>query len=133
MIAAGLGCRAGCDVDDVMLAVAGALTSAGRHIREVQALYTADFKASELGLRRAAALLDKPLVQLPLERLEAQACGALTQSARVLALFAVPSLAETAALAGAAASSQTDLARLLGPRHVSGHATCALASAEPCP
>lgn len=131
MIAAGVGCRVGCSVEQVILAVTQALDTAGRTLDDVRALYTADFKATEAGLLGAAELLDKPLVMLPLEQLKAHASAALTASARVAARFGVPSVAETAALAGASTfapcGAQT---RLLGPRHVSGDATCALASAE---
>lgn len=131
MIAAGIGCRAGCSTEQVMLALTQALAAAGRTLDDVRALYTADFKATEAGLLGASELLAKPLVPLPLEQLKAHAGAALTASPRVSELFGVPSVAETAALAGASTFARCGAqSRLLGPRHVSGDATCALASAE---
>ena len=130
MIAAGIGCRAGCSVEQVVLALTQALAAAGRTIDEVRALYTAEFKATEAGLLRAAELLDKPLVALPLEQLKAHASATLTASARISGLFGLPSVAETAALAGASGFAHRGArSRLLGPRHVSGDAACALAIA----
>lgn len=138
VIAAGLGCRAGCPVEHVLAVLEQALAGQGRRLEEVRALYTADFKRSEAGLLRAAASLNKPLIALSRARLQAQSGAALTRSAHTLERFGLPSVAETAALAGAlrvgdeAAGSPP---RLLGPRYVSGSATCALAlsgwTAEP--
>jgi len=131
VIAAGVGCRMGCSVEHVVLAVTQALASAGRTLDDVRALYTADFKATEAGLLGAAERLDRPLVPLPLEQLKAHSGGTLTTSARVSELFGLPSVAEAAALAGASTFARRGArSRLLGPRHVSGGATCALASAE---
>lgn len=128
MIAAGIGCRTGCSVEQVVGVVTQALAAAGRTLADVRALYTADFKATEAGLLGAASLLDKPLVPLPIEQLKAHAGATLTASARVAELFGVPSVAETAALAGASTFARRG--RLLGPRQVSGDATCALAGPE---
>lgn len=131
MIVAGVGCRAGCSVEQIMGAVTQALTAAGLTLDDVRALYTADFKATEAGLLDAAELLGRPLVPLPLEQLKAHSGATLTASARVTELFGVPSVAEAAALAGASTFARCGAqSRLLGPRHVSGDATCALATAE---
>ena len=99
MIAAGLGCRAGCTVEHVLAALAHSLEATGRCIEDVQALYTADFKATEPGLIQAAQRLDKSLVPLEIGVLKQHSQSALTTSPRVLARFGVPSVAETAALA----------------------------------
>jgi cobalt-precorrin 5A hydrolase len=130
MIAAGFGCRAGCTVEHVLAALAHSLEATGHSIEDVQALYTADFKASEPGLIQAAQRLDKSLVPLDVRILKQHSQSALTTSPRVLARFGVPSVAETAALAGASLQGTSARARLLGPRRTWGDATCALASAE---
>ncbi|MEO8178734.1 MAG: cobalamin biosynthesis protein [Deltaproteobacteria bacterium] len=131
VIAAGFGCRAGCPVEHVLAVLEQALAAAGCRLHEVRALYTADFKHSEAGLLRAAELLNKPLIALPVADLQAQSAQALSCSAHTLERFGVPSVAETAALAGASVSGRNapgDRPRLLGPRRTSGSATCALAS-----
>jgi len=130
MIAAGFGCRAGCKVEHVLQALAHSLEATGRSIEDVQALYTADFKGDEPGLMQAAQQLGKALVPLEIETLKRHAQSALTTSPRVLARFGVPSVAETAALAGAFLHGTSARVRLLGPRHTWGDATCALAIAE---
>jgi cobalt-precorrin 5A hydrolase len=133
VIAAGFGCRAGCPVEHVLAVLEQVLTSGGRQLEQVQALYTADFKHAEPALLRAAELLNKPLLALPLAKLRAQSGGALSCSAQTLERFGVPSVAETAALAGAlgqGSGARGALPRLLGPRQVSGSATCALALCE---
>jgi cobalt-precorrin 5A hydrolase len=130
VIAAGFGCRAGCPVAQVLDVLEQALAAAGRRLEEVRALYTADFKHAEAGLLRAAQLLNRPLVALPLADLQAHGPIALTCSAYTLERFGVPSIAETAALAGAAvggSKARGELPRLLAPRRSSGSATCALA------
>lgn len=134
MIAAGVGCRSGCAPGDIVAAVQGAVAASGLCLADVRALYSAEFKASEPNLRRAADALDKPLVFLPTAALEEQAGGAASRSPQVLARFELPSVAETAALAGAFELGQRrSPVRLLAPRLVAGAATCALARAEPCP
>lgn len=131
MIAAGLGCRSGCGPADIVAAVRGAVAAAGLRLADVRALCSADFKANEAGLRSAADALDKPLLLLPPAALTEQAGGAATRSAAVLARFELPSVAETAALAGAfALAGRRSPVRLLAPRLVAGAATCALARVE---
>lgn len=129
MIAAGLGCRKGCSHEDLQRALEGALVAAARGIEDVRALFAPDFKAEEPALHAIARELAKPLQLLCPEQLQLQAAHALTHSAHVSARFDLPSIAETAALAGARllAPSSDSRPRLLGPRHVAGNATCALA------
>ena len=127
-LVAGLGCRAGCALEQVLDVLQQALAAQGRTLAEVQALHTVDFKHSEPALRRAAELLQKPLIGFSLEQLRACSAGAQTQSAHTLQRFGVPSIAETAALAGAAAlPGARGPARLLAARSNTGSATCALA------
>jgi cobalt-precorrin 5A hydrolase len=131
MIAAGLGCRSGCSVDDVVQAISSALAGSSRGLHEVSALYTADFKSDAACLRLAAERLAIPLLLLSSAQLKQHAGGALTASPRVMALFELPSVSEAAALAGAASLANTGgRVRLLGARVASGGATCALASVE---
>ena len=132
MIAAGLGCKRGCSSGDVLLALEAALASAGRALSEVQALYAPEFKAEEPALSAAAQHLGKPLRLLPMADLQLQAAHALTHSEQVSARFGVPSIAETAALAGAC-TRERSRASLLGPRQIAGGASCALAVIWGCP
>jgi cobalt-precorrin 5A hydrolase len=130
-IAVGLGCRVGCAPEQVLEVVQQVLAAHGRSLAEVAALHTADFKRAEPALERAAALLHKPLVGFSLEQLRAFAAGALSQSAHTLERFGVPSIAETAALAGAAALAPAQGgARLLAARSNAGCVSCALAEAQ---
>jgi cobalt-precorrin 5A hydrolase len=126
MIAAGLGCRRGCASDDLLRALNAALASAGRALDEVGALYCPEFKADEPALAEVATQLGKPLRVLSLQQLKLHAAHALTRSEQVASRFDLPSIAETAALAGACTSAHSR-ASLLGPRQVSGGASCALA------
>jgi cobalt-precorrin 5A hydrolase len=131
VIAAGLGCRAGCSQHDILDALLRAVRGAALTLDDVHTLYTADFKVSEPGLCLAAEHAHKRLVSLSRARLQAQADGVLSSSARAFERWGVPSVSEAAALAGAAALARPGTrVRLLGPRTVSGAATCALARAE---
>lgn len=127
MIAAGLGCRAGCPVEHVLAALEQALAAGGCVLEELSGLYTAEFKRAEPALLLAAERLGKPLLGLPLAQLQAQNGKALSCSAQSLERFGVLSIAETAALAGAARGAGPSEPRLLGTRSIAGSATCALA------
>ncbi|HEU4577122.1 MAG TPA: cobalamin biosynthesis protein [Polyangiaceae bacterium] len=127
MIAAGLGCRAGCPVEHVLAALEQALAAGGCVLEQLSGLYTAQFKHAEPALLLAAERLSKPLVVLPLAELQAQSSKALSCSAHSLERFGVPSIAETAALAGAARAASPGEPRLIGTRSIAGSATCALA------
>jgi cobalt-precorrin 5A hydrolase len=131
VIAAGLGCRAGCSAEQLLELLRRTLRAQGRSLDDVQALVTPDFKGSEPGLVQAAEQLQKPLWALPLEQLQRHAADTLSHSARIVEQFGVPCVAEAAALAGAASLLPGAQARLLGPRLASESATCALA--EPLP
>jgi cobalt-precorrin 5A hydrolase len=128
MIAGGLGCKRGCAADEIVRALELALASAARTLTDVGTLYAPEWKREEAGLARAAEQVGKPLVFLPLATLQAQAHAALSDSAQTKRRFGLPSVAETAALAGALSLAPARHApRLLGPRQVAGTATCALA------
>jgi cobalt-precorrin 5A hydrolase len=132
-IGAGFGCRSGCDVGDLLSALRGALAQADRDLCDVATLFAPEFKRDERGLWLAADQLGKPLRFLPIAQLQAHASGALTHSGAVQQRYGLPSVAETAALAGASElatpTAAISGAHLLAPRNVSGAATCALAEA----
>ena len=88
-------------------------------------LFTITDKKDEPGLAAAAASLALPLVFLDHACLQKAAPRASTSSARVETLFGLPSIAETAALAGAGEKSI-----LLLPRISEGGASCAIARSE---
>jgi cobalt-precorrin 5A hydrolase len=88
-------------------------------------LYTLGRRAGEAGLVDAAARLGTDLVGLAPAVLQARAGDAVTTSTRALAAAGVPSVAETAALAGAGPGS-----RLLVPRRTGIGVTVAVAAGE---
>jgi cobalt-precorrin 5A hydrolase len=123
LLAIGIGCKSGVSADAVVQLVQAAC---GKIDGTPTALYTAEEKRGELALAEAAAHLGLPLVFLPQAALKKAGTRALTKSARVLALFGVPSIAETAALAGAGLGAQLVLARI-----TANNVTCAIAAAMP--
>lgn len=131
MIAAGLGCRRGCSAEDIVAALRQASRESGVAVSDVRALYSADFKAAEPGLSRAADLLDRPLRLLSRAALAAWSARALSASQAVTRRFALPSVAETSALAGAfELGERRGSVRLLSARVLVGSAACALALSE---
>ena len=122
VLAIGLGCRKGVSGEVIASLVREALACVEQ--TGAAALFTVDGKCAEAGLAQAAQALAMPLHFLPQEALEAVAHLAQTHSPRVEALFGVPSVAETAALAGAGPG-----AVLILPRIASDNVTCAIARA----
>jgi cobalt-precorrin 5A hydrolase len=120
MIAIGIGCRAGAAAEDILAVIHDALATLPGAV--AGGLYTLAEKSTEPGLGHAAAALGLPLVSLDVASLRAVAGGALTRSPRVEALHGLPSVAETAALAGAGPG-----AVLLVARRANKTATCAIA------
>jgi cobalt-precorrin 5A hydrolase len=125
IIAIGIGCRAGAAATNIVTLVQRTLSEA-RLERAGAQLFTIEAKQSELGLTKAARLLAMPISFLSRDVLAARAKDAQTRSERVEALYELPSIAETAALAGAGAGS-----RLAVPRVSAGAVTCAIAISEP--
>jgi len=121
-IAIGLGCRKGVSGEVIARLVREALACIEQN--GAAALFTVDGKRDEGGLAQAAEALAMPLHFLPQEALAAAADQAQTRSPRVEALFGVPSVAETAALAGAGPG-----AVLILPRIARDDVTCAIARA----
>ncbi len=121
-LAIGIGCKSGVSAEAVIALV----EEACRKVEgEPGALYTAEEKQAEAALSDAALRLNLPLVFLARAALKEAAPRAVTKSPRVLALFGLPSVAETAALAGAGPGS-----RLVLPRIAAGGVTCAVAASE---
>ena len=125
-LAIGLGCRKGVSgaviaslVRDglAMLAQMGFVRQGG-----AVTLFTTEAKRDEAGMQEAAAILGLPLHFLKSAAMKAVAGRVQTTSPRVLALFGVPSVAETAALAGAG-----DLSELILARITRDNVTCAIA------
>ncbi|MGQ9371149.1 cobalamin biosynthesis protein [Azospirillum sp. ST 5-10] len=130
VIAAGLGCRRGCDGREIAGLVRTAFAAAGLDdgARAATVLFAPDAKRDEPGLADAARRLALPLRFLPRDALAAVAGRTVTRSARVAAAVGLPSVAEAAALAGAGPGGRLLLPRLSTPR-----ATCALAVPETPP
>ena len=116
----GVGCRAGCPADEIAALVERAWGLAGR--QQAAQLFSVADKRGEVGLATAAATLGLPLAFLPRETLAAVAPQVATASPASRTRFALPSIAEAAALAGAGPGGRLIVARLATAR-----ATCAVA------
>ena len=124
MIAIGVGCRKACPAADILGIVRAALAELPGD-RLPQGLFTLTDKRGEPGLEQAAAALDLPLIFLDRAVLQLVAGGARSCSSRIEDLYGLPSVAETAALAGAGQG-----ATLLVPRRSCPTATCAIAGLQ---
>lgn len=122
--AIGLGCRKGCAGEAIEALVRRAAEAARCDLTQAS-LFTHVAKSGEDGLFAAARRLGAPLVFLPPERLRVAAGRIATRSARVEALFDLPSIAESAALAGAGPGARLLVARING-----GGASCAIAARD---
>jgi cobalt-precorrin 5A hydrolase len=121
-LAVGIGCKSGVSADSVISLIEKAC---GQIDGRPAALYTAEEKLAEPALNEAATRLGLPLIHLPRAALKAASDRAVTKSRRVLALFGVPSVAETAALAGAGPGARLVLARISADG-----VTCAVAASK---
>jgi cobalt-precorrin 5A hydrolase len=124
VIAIGIGCRAGASAANIVALVQRTLNDTqldGSHVK----LFSIDVKQDEIGLINAARLLAMPMTFLSHDALAARAADATTRSDRIAALYELPSIAETAALAGAGPGS-----RLVVPRVTAGPVTCAIAVSQ---
>ena len=122
-LAVGVGCRRGAEAQAIVSLVRRALERCDG--AAPKSLFAMAGKETQVALYEAAASLGLPLVFLPREKLVARSDEAVTRSERVIALFGVPSVAETAALAGAGVG-----AKLVVPRMAADGVTCAIARAE---
>ena len=121
-IAIGIGCRKECYVAEIIDLIHTALEKSDIIISEVAVIATAWAKDEAGAIINAADALDLPLVVIPREKCEEVANMAETVSQKVVELFAVPSVAEVAALAAAGKNP-----KLLCARVNSASATCAIA------
>ena len=118
MMVAGLGCRKGASMEDVLAAIDAALAALALSPTALSALATAKFKQDEAAIVAAGRRLRLPVLLADDAALRLVSLRALTRSQASLAASGTPS----AALAGAGRH-----ARLLGPRTVLGPVTCAIA------
>ena len=118
MMAIGIGCKTGTKAEAIIALIESALSRVERD--QIAGLFTIAEKVNEVGLHEAAARLSLPLMFLPESSVKNVACKTETRSERVVQLFGLPSVAETAALAGAG-----DGATLILPRISEGGVTCA--------
>ena len=121
MIAIGIGCRKDCPAEDIVALVREAMALLPPQA-EAAVLFSIADKVGEPGLAQAAAMLRLPISFLDRAVLKLVAGRAQSGSRRVEAMFGLPSVAETAALAGAGRG-----AVLLVSRRASPTATCAIA------
>lgn len=125
MIAIGIGCRKACLAADIVALVEATIALLPATATPSGLFSLAD-KRGEPGLAAAAATLDLPLTFLDRAVLALVAGEARSCSRRVEEMFGLPSVAETAALAGAGQG-----AVLLVARRASATATCAIAGPRP--
>ena len=128
MIVAGIGCKAGASAKEIDAAIGAALTRAGLEGSALGLIATSPAKAAEPGIAAAATERGLKLAVVTQADLESAGAQTITRSERVLAVAAVPSVSEAAALAAAGAG-----ARLIAPRVAVGPATCALAISGDAP
>jgi cobalt-precorrin 5A hydrolase len=126
MIVAGIGCRKGVSMADVIAAVEAALEAHGLVVGTLSALATTAFKREEEAILEAGRELGLPVIVVEGDAVSPyapRAVSTLTRSELSQTLAGVPSVSETAALAAAGEG-----ARLLGPRIIVGPVTCAIAT-----
>lgn len=121
-IVIGIGCRKQCYVGEIIELVHTALEKSDIAISDVAVIATPWVKNDAEPIIHTAEALDLPLVVIPRERCEEVANLAQTVSQKVVELFALPSIAEVAALAAAGRNP-----RLVCARITSGGASCAIA------
>lgn len=122
-VIAGLGCRGGSSLAEVLAALDSALARYSRGRCDVALMTTISQRSGHPAISAAAAALRVPLlVPDEADLLEANE-RALTRSQRSLAAVGLWSASEAAALAAAGPGGL-----LLGPRTVHGGVACALAS-----
>lgn len=119
---AGVGCRGHAVADDIVAAVDAALSEHGLARGALSGLAVLAGRAAFAAIREAAGRLGLPLSVADAAALQRAACGILTHSTHSQRATGFGSASEAAALAVAGAG-----ARLLGPRVVTGPATCAIA------
>ena len=128
-VVAGLGCRSGCGVEDLLSLLLHSLQTHGLTVDNLAGLASIAHKQSESGLLVLAEQLGLQLNSFSAEELQPYQHG-VQGSPLTLAATGSPAVAEPCALALAALISGTP-ARLLGEKTRNASATCALASIAP--
>jgi cobalt-precorrin 5A hydrolase len=123
MIVAGIGCRKGVGISDVLAAIHAACVRHGIDLAQIEAIAVAEVKADEQAIHAAAHALNVTVLMIARSALEKADAGVLSNSALSIEVAGVASASEAAALAAIGPA-----ARLLGPRIAVGPVTCALAS-----
>jgi len=126
MMAAGIGCRSGVSLAEVMACFDTALKAHELAPSDITVLATIPARADEPALRDAAKLLQLPIT-IP-SHTELTSAQTLTSSDMSRNVTGLASASEAAALAAAGQGSV-----LLGPRHVVGNVTCAIATSKETP
>ncbi len=121
-VAIGIGCRKECYVSEIIELIHLALEKSDVTISEVAVLATIWAKEGADSIVNAADALDVPLVVISKTKCEEVAGLVETISEKVVELFAVPSVAEIAALAAAGKNPQLICSRIISPS-----ASCAIA------
>jgi cobalt-precorrin 5A hydrolase len=124
-IAIGVGCRKDCYVAEIIELVHVVLEKSNLTISDIGVMATGWMKEDAEVIIHAAEALDLPLMIIPKEKCDAMSGLAETKSEKVIELFAIPSVAEVAALAAVGKN-----ARLICPRISSALASCAVAISE---
>jgi cobalt-precorrin 5A hydrolase len=120
-LAIGIGCKRGCP-SDVIVALVKRAMAAAACVGVPTALFTHEAKKGETGLSQAAKSLGLPLIFLEAGVLRQASSRAATSSPKVMERYGLPSIAETAALAGAGPFSVLVVARV-----TNASASCAIA------
>ncbi|WP_256583095.1 cobalamin biosynthesis protein [Pseudomonas sp. HMWF032] len=128
-VVAGLGCRSGCNVEDLLNLLLHSLQAHGLTVDNLAGLASITHKQSEPGLLALAQRLGLQLSCFSAEELQPYQQG-VQGSPLTLAATGSPAVAEPCALALAEHLSGQP-ARLLGERTRNASATCALASSAP--
>ena len=128
MMVAGIGCRKGVSVEDVLAAVETALEAHGLTMTALSALATAEFKKDDEAIAAAGRALSLPVIVVDNSALQAATSDTLSHSELSQDVAGTPSVSEASALAVAGAG-----AKLLGPRTVLGPVTCAIAISGDAP
>jgi cobalt-precorrin 5A hydrolase len=128
VMVAGIGCRKGVSVEDVLAAIETAIEAHGLTMTALSALATAEFKKDEEAIAAAGRALNLPVIIVDDAALHAASPDTLSHSDLSQDVAGTPSVSEASALAVAGKG-----ARLLGPRTVLGPVTCAIAISGDAP
>ncbi len=125
-LVAGLGCRRGCQTDELQGLLMQCLAEAGASLDDLAALASSEAKAAEPGLIALSERLRLPLYFLPVDILAAEDMRLSQPSERVREVIGSAGVAEAAALVQIEALFGGRAALLIDKRRSAG-ATCALA------